>query len=136
MTFAEDLAAAKEKPRERLEVRVQVNGKTYTLRYTQMDGVEYAAETLKHPFRADVALDREYGYNLNSLAQEISPRCAVRVDGDTEIGMSVEEWTDLFSVLDGGGAQAIANTVFTLNQFADAKAVRAAKKVLDGLAKS
>lgn len=131
--FSDDLAAAKKADRETLVITLMVNSKPYKFRFTQMDGVEYAVETLKHPFRPDVPLDREYGYNLNSLSQAIAPRCAVRLEGDDEIEMSAEEWADLFSVMDGGGVQAIANTVFTLNQFASAKVVESVKKVLDGL---
>ena len=133
MSFADDVAAAKEKPRETADVRVHVNQEPHTFRITQMDGTEYATETLRHPIRADIPLDREFGYDVNSLTPAVLPHCAVRLDGDDEVRMSVEEWADLFAVLDGGGVQAFVNTIFTLNQFADAKAVEAAKKLLDGL---
>lgn len=138
MTFADDLAAA-QAPTDRFhDVRVQIGTRTHTLRYRPMLGTDYAAETLKHPPRLGddgVQLDKEYGYNLSTLAPAISPLCAKRLEAGSEVPLSSEQWTQLFAVIDGGAAQAIQNAVFMLNEFATEQAVKAAKKVLDGSAK-
>lgn len=132
MTFAEDLAAAKAAGRRTLDVPVTINETRYKFRFSQMDGAEYAAETLRHAPDFSVPLHRQYGYDLNSLSRAVTPRCAVLLDGDNEVPLSAEEWADLFAVADGGAQEEIANTVFTLNEFATARAVELAKKVLDG----
>ncbi len=136
MGFRDDLAAAKTAPRQTLVAQVEVNGARYKLKFTQMDGTEYAAETLKHPLTPEVDFGREFGYDIHSLSRAIAPRCAVLLDGKDEETLSADEWADLFTVLDGGAQQIIANTVFQLNEFASAKAVAAARKVLDGTAAS
>lgn len=134
MSFKDDLEAAKTAPKRSLVVVVTVNDKRYRFRVTKMDGREYAAETLKHPPRFDVKLDMEYGYDLNALTEAVMPRCAVLLDGDTETVLEPEEWADLFAIADGGALQAMANTVFELNEFSSAKAVAALKKALSGSA--
>jgi hypothetical protein len=130
--FADDLAAAKETPRRSMVVPVEVNGRRHRFKFTQMDGTVYAAETLKHPPRLEVGVDREAGYNLSSLAQAVAPRCAVLLENKSEVELTDEQWADFFAVADGGSMQQIANVVYTLNEFASAKAVAAARKVLDG----
>lgn len=132
MSFQEDLAAAKEAPPRTLDVPLEVNGKKHLFRFTQMDGTEYATEVMRNPPDPSIVVDKAYGYNLSGVAHAVTPQCAVRVEGDEEIPLSEEEWADLFAVLDGGGHQEINNAIFTLNEYASAKAVKAAKKVLDG----
>ncbi len=134
MTFEDDLAAAKAAERRTLDVSVDVNGKLYKFRFTQMIGTEYAAETLLHAPNLEVALHREYGYDVHALSRAVAHRCAVLVEGKKERALSKEQWAELFEVLDGGAQGKIANTVFELNEFATAKAVAAARKVLDGSA--
>lgn len=131
MGFKEDLAAAKDKVRRSDDVTVTVNGKQYKLRFTQMDGTAWAAETLKHPMRSDVAFDRLYGYNVNSLVAAVAPTCGVLVVGKaTE---PIEDWDGLFGTITGGDMTAIINCVFALNEYATAKAVDAARKALSDL---
>lgn len=134
MTFAEDLAAAKSAKRPHLDVSVELNGRRHKFRFTQMDGSEYAQETLRHPPDLSIPLHRQYGYDLHSLSRAVAPRCGRRIEGKDEVELSSEEWADLFSVADGGAQEEIANSIFQLNEFASAKAVAAAKKVLDGSA--
>lgn len=134
MTFAEDLAAAKAAEPTTAAVTVEINGKKYKLQFARMDGMQYAAETLKHPPRidADIAIDLEYGYNINSLVPAIAPKCGVLLEGKESVQLTDEQWADLFAVADGGAVQQIVNTVYMLNEFASAKAVAAAKKALSG----
>lgn len=133
MSFVDDLAAAKAAEPDTADVNVELNGKRYLLRFTRTSGTEYAAETLRHPPRLDVGLDKQYGYNLSSLTLALSPKCARLVDGDELVELSADQWADLFAAADGGAVEEMQNTIFHLNEFASAKAVAAAKKVLDGL---
>ena len=141
MGFKEDIIAARQKPRRHADLNIDINGTRYKFRFRQMDGVAYSEETLRHPPDMEIGFDREYGYNLNSLTRAVAPLCGVRVEGDEEIPLQVDplgqedrvdEWADLFAIADGGAVQSIASTIFQLNEFATSKAVRAAKKVLDG----
>lgn len=134
MTFEEDLAAAQAQPTATAVITIELNKRKHRFRFTRMDGREYAAETLRHPPRLELGLDREYGYNINSLAEAVAPRCSVLLEGKDaeETVLTEEQWAAIFSVADGGAIQSIVNTVFALNEFASSKAVEAAKKVLDG----
>jgi hypothetical protein len=135
MTFQEDLAAAKSVGTVTADVTVELNGNQHTLRFTRMNPVEYTEETLRHPPRLEIGVDREFGYNLTSLSLAIAPRCAVRIEsGDVETPLSESEWGDLFAAADAGAIQAIQNTVFQLNEFASARAADAARKVVDAFA--
>jgi hypothetical protein len=136
VSFEEDLAAAKEAPTRHVDVKLEVNGNKHTFRFRRMDGTEYARETFNHPPDPTVPFDRLYGYNVNSLAVAVAPRCAVRLDGDTEVTLSREQWDDLFAVLDGGATQEIASTIYSLNEYASAKGVQAARKALNGSLRS
>jgi len=132
--FREDIAAANVAPAASLTVPVEVNGKRYKLKFTKMLGTEYAAETLLHPPNIETSFGREYGYDIHSLSRAVAPRCGVLLDGKVEETLTPEEWADLFLALDGGAHEQIANTIFQLNEYSSAKAVAAARKVLDGTA--
>jgi hypothetical protein len=131
MGFAEDLEAVKTAGRRTDVVPIQLNGKRYKLKFTQMIGSEYAAETLRHPPRMEIPIDREFGYNLSSLSEAIAPKCGVLLDGKEEIELTNEQWADIFAS-DGGTAQEIVNSIFSLNQTATAKGLQQLKKALDG----
>jgi hypothetical protein len=131
MGFKEDLAAAKAKGHRTEDVTVELNGKKYKLRFTQMDGTEWSAETLKHPMRLDVKFDTTFGYNINTLTRAVAPKTGELVVGKgTE---PVEDWDDLFATISGGEITAITNCIYALNEFATAKAVDAARKALSAL---
>jgi hypothetical protein len=135
MSFKDDLAAAKAADPVTADVTIEINGATHTLRFTRMDPVEYTEETLRHPPRLEIGIDREFGYNLTALTMAVAPRCARLVDGDDLVELDDEAWADLFAVADGGAVQSIQNTVFGLNEFSSGKAADAAKKVVDAFAK-
>jgi len=134
MSFKDDLAAAKAADPVTADVTVELNGTQYVLRFTRMDPVEYTEETLRHPPHLERGVDREFGYNLTSLTIAVAPRCAVLVNGDETEELSTEDWADLFASADAGVVQNIQNTIYHLNEFASAKAVDAARKVLDAFA--
>lgn len=134
MGFKEDVAAALELPATSLVVGVEVNSKPYQLKFTKMNGAEYAAETLLHEPNIETSFGREYGYDLTSLSRAVAPRCGVLLDGKVEETLTPEEWDNLFMVLDGGAHEQIQNAIFQLNHYSTAAKVAAAKKLLDGIA--
>lgn len=136
MGYKDDLAAAKAAPVASLVVPIELNGKRYKLKFTKMLGTDYAAETLLHPPNIETSFGREYGYDIHSLARAVAPRCGVLLDGKVEETLTDEEWADLWLALDGGAHEQIGNSIFQLNEYSSAKAVAAARKVLDGTALS
>lgn len=129
MSLSEDLAAAKVAPRQKSDpISVAVNGNLYELVFEQAPGAVWAAVTSKHPMRPDQPIDRMYGYNFHSVIPEIAvSTCAVTKDGEPveltvqkrspEFPYPVDEWADLFAVLDGGAFNRVADVVFSLNQW-------------------
>lgn len=130
MTFEDDLAA--EPVTDFRDVDVLLNDKLYTLRFTQMDGLEWAMECDKYPMRPDVAFDRNYGYNIRALTMAAAVVSGARVETDATVPLSEDAWRSLFKRLDGAAFKRITDAIWSLNEYAPAKAVEAAKKALDG----
>lgn len=145
MGFSEDLATVKAAPRPTDDVDVTLNGKLYTLRFTQMDGLEWASAVDRHPARPGILIDSRYGYNLRQLVKTVAPKCgvllsdgaevALRVDPPTDPSVKngpprVDEWADLFKALDGHAVQRICDAVWALNEWTPQQAVADAKKAL------
>lgn len=150
MGFSEDLAAAKTAERNIRDVDVTVNGVLYTLRFTQMDGLDWADEADRHPARPKVLIDLRYGYNLRSLVKAVAPQTGVLViDGESSALRvdpvdpenpkdpdRVDEWVDLLKALDGAAIQRIGDAIWSLNEWEPGQAVEAAKKALRGSKKA
>jgi hypothetical protein len=83
--FLEDLAAEKTAQRPTADVEVLLNGNLYTLRFTKLDGTEWAAEVDKYPARPGILIDSRYGYDLRKLVKGIAHKCGVLLDGETEV---------------------------------------------------
>ena len=78
--------------------------------------------------RPDQPIDRAYGYNFHAVVPEIAEStCTVTRDGEP-VTLTVEPWSsqnrnpineyrDLFAVLDGGAFSRVADVVFQLNQW-------------------
>jgi hypothetical protein len=143
--FLEDLAAEKAAQRPTADVEVLLNGNLYTLRFTKLDGTEWAAEVDKYPARPGILIDSRYGYDLRKLVKGIAHKCGVLLDGETEVPLQwdppgtkdrVDEWADLFKALDGHAVQRIADAIWGLNEYAPAQAVEAAKKARSAFARN
>lgn len=130
MSFADDLKAQSEAVLPHEDVEVLLNGNVHVFRFRQIDGVEWTAETDKYPARPGVLIDARYGYNLRALVKGIAPKCGVRLDGDTEIGMETDEWADLWKAIDGPTFARITDAIWGLNEYRPGLAVEAAKKAL------
>lgn len=136
MSFLDDLQAQTAAAVPTQDVELTLNGTLYTLRFKRMDGVEWATETDKHPARPGVLIDARYGYNLRSLVKAVALKTGSRVDGDTVVDLSEDEWKQLWKAVDGAAAQRIGDAVWALNEYLPAAEVEAAKKALSGSGRS
>lgn len=128
MSFEEDLKAASEAELPTKDVDVTLNGSLYTLRFTLMDGTEWAACTDQAPARPGVLLDTHYGYNMRALVYIVAPKSGQMVDGDSTKPLTDDQWRALLKALPGGPMMRIGDTLFALNEYEPGEAVEAAKK--------
>lgn len=128
MSFDDDVAAQIAAEKDFVNVDVTLNGKLYTFRFFQMDGLEWADQTDRFPARPGVLLDMRYGYNLRPLSKAVAPLSGKQVDGDTLIDLTPEQWEKLFKALPGAAVMRIGDALFNLNEYAPGEAVEAAKK--------
>lgn len=132
MSFEDDLAAAQTAAVKTRDVDVSVNGTLYTFRFRRMPGMAWALETNRHPARPGILLDTRYGYNLWSLVAAVAPKYADRVDGDTTVPLTAEQWAALLDensdVLDGAAVQQFGDAVFELNEYGPRAEVDALRK--------
>lgn len=136
MAFLDDLEAQAQAQVPTQDVELTLNGNLYTLRFRRMDGVEWATETDKHPARPGVLIDTRYGYNLRSLVKAVALKTGGRVEGDTVVDLSEDEWKQLWKIIDGSAAQRIGDAVWALNEWLPSAEVEKAKKALNGSATS
>lgn len=132
MTFADDLKKAKAAKTPHEDVPVLIAGTLHTLRFSQMDGLEWAAETDRHPIRQDVAVDGQFGYNVRTLTVAVALASGARMEGAQAVPLSEEEWQETFAAISGAEFQAITDAIWGLNEMnprlAVARAVDMAKK--------
>lgn len=137
MSFLDDLNAASQTQRPTAEVDVLLNSNPYTLRFTQMNGIDWGLLVDKHPPRVGsigktdgekvdpVYVDLKYGYNVRGVVLEAAPLCGEVVD---EGAISVAKWEQMLKALDGAAFQRVCDAIFNLNEIAPEKAVDAARK--------
>lgn len=128
MAFDDDLDAALAAERDFIDVPVAVNEKLHTLRFFQMDGLEWADQTDRYPARPGVLLDMRYGYNLRPLSKAVAVLTGKLVDGDEVVDITPEQWDKLFKALAGAPIMRIGDALFSLNEWMPGQAVEAAKK--------
>lgn len=139
MSFEEDLAKAKTRVKPKSDpVDVAVGDSVYTFVFTEAPGQWWAHVTSKHPPQLDNNIDRMYGYDLRAVVAEIAETtCEITCDGvpvkpivDRKAKPPVNQWADLFAVIDGSAYTQLADAVFALNQWAHDQRVAALKKAL------
>jgi hypothetical protein len=128
MSFDDDLDAQVAAEAEYADVDVLINGKLCTLRFFQMDGLDWADQTDRFPARPGVLLDMKYGYNIRPLSLAVAPLCGKMVDGDTLVDLTKEQWVKLFKGIAPASVMRIGDNIFNLNEYAPGEAVAAAKK--------
>lgn len=118
---------------EKLEtetVEVLVNQTVVTLRFSEMAAKDWADVIAVNPQRLGSPIDRQFGYNYDGAAITASPKCGVRVEGDSESKMTAEQWEKLFGVIAGHDFQKITNAVWSLNEISPMRRLAEAKKKL------
>ena len=128
MTLDDDLDAVMGVARDFADLSINLNGKLRTLRFTQMDGMEWAELTDRFPARQDVLLDARYGYNIRPLAKAAAPLCGSLLDGENEVALTVEQWEKLFKGQPGATVMRIGDIIWNLNEYLPGQAVDALKK--------
>ena len=128
MSFLDDLAAAKDAGKQKSQpVPVIVNGSLYELVFYRADGNVWADTTAQNPPRADVAIDRRYGYNFNAVVLEMAPKTGRLVDGTS---IPDEAWAGLIPTLSGAEIAAVTDAIWALNEWNPAQEIEKAKKAL------
>lgn len=130
MSLDDDLDAQIAAEAEYADVDVLINGKLRTLRFFQMDGLEWADQCDRYPARPGVLLDSKYGYNLRPLSRATAPLCGKMVDGESLVNLTKEQWVKLFNGLAPASVMRIGDCIFNLNEWLPGQAVEAAKKAL------
>lgn len=127
MSFEDDLKAEYEALKPTSDVDIALNGNLYTLRFKQMDGTEWADACDRAPVRPGVLLDKKYGYNLRFLVTLAAPLSGGRVDGDSVVPLTPDQWR---AILKGNGRNVsrIGDAIFLLNEYGPEDAVDEAKK--------
>ena len=106
----------------------QVQHSLVTLRFSRLNGEKWALLTSAHPMRIDVALDRNYGYNYDTVTALTARETGKRLDDDGEHDLTPEQWDRLLNVLSGHDVQTIRDAVWTLNEWEPAQHVEALVK--------
>lgn len=130
MSFDDDLDAQVAAEADYADVDLLINGKLHTLRFFQMDGLEWSDQTDRFPVRPGVLMDSRYGYNLRPLSQAVAPLCGKLVDGDKLVDLTKKQWAKLFKGVAPSAVMRIGDTIFNLNEWLPGKAVDEAKKAL------
>ncbi len=110
------------------EARAEAADTLLTLRFTKLDGLAWAALTLKNVMRPDVPVDLMYGYNFHAVCQAAAQLTGTEVDGETTSAISDKQWERLWNVLPGRDVQRICDAVWGLNEYGPEQRVEAAKK--------
>ena len=141
--FDSDLAAAKEKrvtaPNTET-VEVLLNGHLVTLKFTEMDPMDWAEITSRNPVRLGAPIDRQYGYNVHGACRAAAAKCGVRVENGTDVPLALKrdsagkvigsQWNDLLSTISGHEFGKVADVIFGLNEWDPQRRLDDAKKAL------
>lgn len=103
-----------------------------TLKFTRLDGQKWALLTSANPMRVDVALDRHYGYNYDTVTGLAARESGVRLDDAGEHELTPEQWDRLLRVLSGHDVQVIRDAVWTLNEYEPSQHIEALVKGFAG----
>lgn len=129
MGFLDDLAAAKEQPKQKSQpVAVTVNGKLYELVFYRADGDVWAETVARHPARPDAVIDLRYGYNFNAVVLEIAPQTGRVLEDGTEADIPAKAWADLIPALSGAEIGRVTDAIWALNEWEPAQEIERAKK--------
>jgi hypothetical protein len=149
----ERLARSSKTKKIRVELKMlelQAADALVTLRFRRLPGRVWGELADRFPPRAQVPIDRQFGYNLDGLCMaaamyrrepdepggEPGPAYGFRLEDGTEVPLSTEEWHELFDRVSGSDYRAIRDTVWLLNDFGPRQQREAAVKVSGATARS
>lgn len=106
------------------ELREAAQQSLVTLRFYRIPGHAWSELSLHHPVRADVPVDRHYGYNISTLSlaaaayvdTDTDTPYGFRLEGEEEHRLTLEQWARLFAVLSGSEVTDVQNAVWSLNE--------------------
>lgn len=139
----QDMKAQSEAELDYAICQIVVNGKLRRLKFTQMDGLEWADVCDRNPPRVTVEtskagdkpkilpVDEAYGYNILGASIMAATSSGLMQAGDDWVALTPERWKRLIRGIPGAQLRAIADAIFQLNQWSPAMAVAEAKKALE-----
>lgn len=98
------------------------------LKFTRMDGSAWTRLTSANPMRIDVALDRQFGYDYDTVSELAARATGVILTDKGEQPVFDEDWDRLFRVLSGHDVEAIRDAVWTLNEWEPGQHIEALVK--------
>jgi hypothetical protein len=154
-TADDDVRLSRKSPAEKIAEQIRALEESaqdalVTFRFRRLPGRIWGELALRFPPRPEVALDKLYGYNIDALCMaaaayrrppekdggEPGPAYAWRIEDGVEVSMSTEEWMTLFDVIAGSDFRAIADAIWTLNEYGPAQQREAAVKASGATARS
>lgn len=132
MSFEDDIKAEFEAPKPTADLTVKLNGNLHTFRFTRMPSDEWLQACDMFPARPGIQFDLRFGYNLRALMPVVAARTAKRVEGDTLVDLTPDQWTNMFKALAGGIVGKFGDVIFKLNEYDAMEEVAALKKALEG----
>jgi hypothetical protein len=99
-----------------------------TIRFTRMEGAKWARLTSAHPMRIDVPLDRQYGYDYDTVSELAARATGIRLDDDGEHEITDQQWNRLLPRLSGHDVEQIREAVFILNEWGPSQHIEALVK--------
>lgn len=122
---------------EKLEAtKAEARDAIVTFRFTRLPAAEWADIKSRSPVRLDSDIDKQYGFNADKAGMLASPLAGVRLerDGDdiVEVGMTEDEWRDLFAAISGHELTLIGDAHFELNEYGPGQRLADLKKGFGG----
>lgn len=109
-------------------VDVLVGVEVWSLRFSEMDALEWANVIALNPQRPGSNIDRQFGYNYDGAAMTAAPLSGVRVDGETVLKLSESQWVKVFRAISGHDFEKLSNAVWGLNEIQPMRRLAEAKK--------
>lgn len=128
MSFDDDLDSQLTAEPNWADAEVVVNNRFVTLRFTQMDALEWADITDQCPPRLGSPIDRNFGFNFRAAVSLAAPLSGKKLDGDEVEELTEEQWRKLLKGLSSIGLKSIGDVIFNLNEWLPAQEIAEAKK--------
>lgn len=113
------------------------------LRFTQLPGHRWAEITGNNLPRVGNLVDESHGYNYDAVTDEaaafvdtVGKAYGVRLEGDDEVPLSVEEWAELRDAVSGHEVSSIRNAIWGLNVYLPKRKLEALGKAFGAAARS